>query len=68
MLSKLLKVAGAVASVGVAVVFVDGDSDDDSQLDSLSDGFGGVIADGDSMTRQEAEQAQDRGELYNTYY
>ena len=37
------------------------------QLDKLDDGMGNVIADGEHMTREEAEDAQARGELYDTY-
>ena len=68
MLKKLIKATSVAAKVTAAVVFVDDDdSDDVAQLDTLSDGFGGVIADGESMTQQEAEQAQSRGELHNTF-
>lgn len=38
------------------------------QLDKLDDGMGNIIADGEHMTREEAEDAQARGELYDTYY
>ena len=43
-------------------------SDAERQLDDLSDGFGGILVSDESMTRQEAEDAQARGELYDTYY
>lgn len=40
---------------------------ENEQLDKLDDGMGNIIADGEHMTRQEAEDAQARGELYDTY-
>ncbi len=43
------------------------DSQENKQLDKLDDGMGNVIADGEHMTREEAEDAQARGELYDTY-
>lgn len=43
------------------------DSKENEQLDKLDDGMGNVIADGEYMTREEAEDAQARGELYDTY-
>jgi len=42
-------------------------AEDDSQLDALSDGLNSVIADGDHFMQHEAEEAQSRGELYNTF-
>ncbi len=65
MWKKALKVTGLVA-LGVidAVLSV---SDENNQLDELDDGMGNIIADGEHMTRQEAEDAQARGELYDTY-
>jgi len=66
MLRKILK---TTAEVAVAVIFVEEDkSDEEHQLDMLDDGMGNVIADGEHMTQQEAEDAQSRGELYDTYY
>lgn len=41
--------------------------DNNDQLDNLSDGHGNIIADGNDMTLSEAEDAQARGELYDTY-
>lgn len=41
---------------------------ENEQLDKLDDGMGNIIADGEEMTREEAEDAQARGELYDTYY
>ncbi|WP_440874623.1 hypothetical protein [Thalassotalea sp. PLHSN55] len=41
---------------------------ENEQLDKLNDGMGNIIADGEHMTSQEAEDAQARGELYDTYY
>ncbi|WP_462155336.1 hypothetical protein [Pseudoalteromonas piscicida] len=41
---------------------------ENEQLDKLDDGMGNIISDGEHMTRQEAEDAQARGELYDTYY
>lgn len=43
-------------------------SDDNSQIDQMNDGMGNIIADGEHMSRAEAEDAQARGELYDTYY
>lgn len=43
-------------------------SGDNSQLDQMNDGMGNIIADGEHMSRAEAEDAQARGELYDTYY
>lgn len=43
-------------------------SDDNSQLEQMNDGMGNIIADGEYMSRAEAEDAQARGELYDTYY
>ncbi|ENN97956.1 hypothetical protein J139_15086 [Pseudoalteromonas agarivorans S816] len=43
-------------------------SKEDEQLDQLNDGMGNIIADGEFMSREEAEDAQSRGELYDTYY
>lgn len=41
---------------------------ENEQLDKLDDGMGNIIADDEHMTRAEAEDAQARGELYDTYY
>ncbi|WP_438863956.1 hypothetical protein [Neptunicella sp.] len=46
----------------------DESSDKNDQLDQLDDGMGNIIGDGEHMTREEAEDAQARGELYDTYY
>lgn len=46
----------------------DQSSTENEQLDKLDDGMGNTIADGEHMTRQQAEDAQARGELYDTYY
>jgi len=43
-------------------------SEDERQLKGLEDGQGSVFVNGEHMTRQEAEDAQSRGELYDTYY
>jgi len=43
-------------------------SGDNSQLDQMNDGMGNIIGDGEHMSRAEAEDAQARGELYDTYY
>ena len=43
-------------------------STENEQLDKLDDGMGNIIADGEHMNRAEAEDAQTRGELYDTYY
>ncbi|OUX90707.1 MAG: hypothetical protein CBB95_03835 [Alteromonas sp. TMED35] len=67
---------GFLGILAVVVLFVlsaifSGDgagSKENEQLDKLDDGMGNVIADGEHMTRQEAEDAQARGELYDTYY
>ena len=60
-------------SVGVIYLLIsiftadDQSSTENEQLDKLDDGMGNTIADGEHMTRQEAEDAQARGELYDTY-
>lgn len=43
-------------------------SNENEQLDQLNDGMGNIIADGEFMSREEAEDAQSRGELFDTYY
>jgi hypothetical protein len=43
-------------------------SDDERQIENLSDGFGGVFVDDEYLTQQEAEDIQARGELYDTHY
>ena len=61
-------------SVGVIYLLIsiftadDQSSTENEQLDKLDDGMGNIFADGEHMTRQEAEDAQARGELYDTYY
>ncbi len=65
MWKKALKVTGLVALGVIDVVL--SVSDENNQLDELDDGMGNIIADGEHMTRQEAEDAQARGELYDTY-
>ena len=65
MWKKALKVTGLVA-LGVVDVLLSV-SDENNQLDELDDGMGNIIADGEHMTRQEAEDAQARGEFYDTY-
>ena len=64
MWKKALKVTGLVALGVVDVLLSVSDEDENDKLD---DGFGSIIADGEHMTRQEAEDAQARGELYDTY-
>nr|WP_246587723.1 hypothetical protein [Alteromonas lipotrueiana] len=46
----------------------DQSSTENEQLNELDDGMGNIIADGEHMICQEAEDAQARGELYDTYY
>ncbi len=65
MWKKALKVTGLVA-LGVVDVLLSV-SEENDQLDELDDGMGNIIADGEHMTRQEAEDAQARGEFYDTY-
>ena len=65
MWKKALKVTGLVA-LGVVDVLLSV-SEENDQLDELDDGMGNIIADGEELTRAEAEDAQARGELYNTY-
>lgn len=43
-------------------------SKENEQLDQLNDGMGNIIADGESMSREEAEDAKSRSELFDTYY
>ncbi|SEA01808.1 hypothetical protein [Alkalimonas amylolytica] len=68
MWGKVLKVTGLVALGVLDVVLSSDDSADQHQLDMLNDGMGNINADGESMTRQEAEDKQALGELYDTYY
>jgi hypothetical protein len=68
MLGKILKVTGLVTVAVVAAILTADEEDDSEQLDMLNDGMGNVVADGEEMTMQEAEAAQARGELYDTYY
>ena len=65
MWKKALKVTGLVA-LGVADVLLSV-SEENDQLDELDDGMGNIIADGEEMTRTEAEDVKARGELYDTY-
>ncbi|MCU4676396.1 hypothetical protein N7931_12230 [Catenovulum sp. 2E275] len=61
-------------SVGILYLLIsiftadDQSSKANEQLDKLDDGMGNIIADGEHMTLEEAEDAQSRGELYDTYY
>jgi hypothetical protein len=68
MWGKVLKVTGLVAVGVLDIMLSSDDSDDQDQLDMLNDGMGNINADGESMTRQEAEDKQALGELYDTYY
>lgn len=68
MLGKILKVTGLVTVAVVAAILTADEEDGSEQLDMLNDGMGNVVADGEEMTMQEAEAAQARGELYDTYY
>jgi len=65
MWKKALKVTGLVA-LGVVDVLLSV-SEENDQLDELDDGMGNIIADGEEMTRTEAEDVKARGELYDTY-
>lgn len=56
------------AKIACSIIFVDDSDNPEDQLDQLSVGYGHVIADGEQFSAQEAEQAQSRGELYDTYY
>jgi len=68
MWGKVLKVTGLVAVGVLDIMLSSDDSDDQDHLDMLDDGMGNINADGESMTRQEAEDKQALGELYDTYY
>jgi hypothetical protein len=68
MLGKILKVTGLVTVAVVGALLSSDEENESEQLDMLNDGMGNVIADGEEMTMQEAEAAQARGELYDTYY
>ena len=67
---------GFLGILAVVVLFVlsaifggdESGSKENEQLDKLGDGMGNVIADGEHMSREEAEVVQARGELYDTYY
>ena len=69
MLEILVCVLVVVIYLIARVFNADGKSaEKNDQLDQMDDGMGNVIADGEHMTRAEAEDAQARGELYDTYY
>lgn len=70
MLGKVLKVTGLVALGALEVILSvsDEDDSDSDQLDMLDDGMGNVIADGEHMSRSEAEDTQALGQLYDTFY
>lgn len=68
MWGKVLKVTGLVAVGVLDIMLSSDDSDDQDQLDMLNDGMGNINADGESISRQEAEDKQALGELYDTYY
>ncbi|WP_414829984.1 hypothetical protein [Alteromonas sp. H39] len=60
----------AIVALFVVSAFFGSDeanSKENEQLDKLDDGMSNIIADGEHMTRDEAEDAQARGELYDTY-
>ena len=65
MFMKALKLSAKVAA---AIIFVEDDTQDNEQLEQLTVGYGHIVADGEHMTNQEAEQAQSRGELYDVYH
>jgi len=67
MFIKALKFTTRIlAEAAGEMLFGEIDNNND-QLDNLSDGQGNIIADGNDMTLSEAEDAQARGELYDTY-
>ena len=72
MFGKVLKVTGQFTLGMAAAISFDEDADKECrnkrQLDNLSDGFGGIIADGEDITLQEAEVVQSCGELYDIHY
>lgn len=71
MWKKALKLTGKVALGAAAVVLtmVDEEEEKKRQLDNLSDGLDGINIDGeDYNSMQEAEDAQNRGELYDIHY
>lgn len=70
MLGKVLKVTGLVALGALEFILsVSDENDSDSdQLDMLDDGMGNVIADGEHLSRSEAEDAQALGQLYDIFY
>lgn len=70
MLGKVLKVTGLVALGALEVILSvsDEDDSDSDQLDMLDDGMGNIIADGEHMSRSEAQDAQALGQLYDTFY
>lgn len=70
MLTSALKFTGKIFLESVDEVFF-GNTENkktNSQLDQLNDGFGNIITDNNDMTWQEAETAQNLGEMYDTYY
>lgn len=64
----LIAVLIFVGSFILNVTSESSDSEDKRQLKGLEDGQGSVFVNGEHMTQQEAEDAQARGELYDTYY
>ncbi len=68
MLETFVCVSVVVIYLLISIFTADDQSSTESeQLDKLDDGMGNIIADGEHMTRQEAEDAQARGELYDTH-
>lgn len=67
MLIKALKFTTRILAEAAGEMLFGEIDDNNDQLDNLSDGQGNIIADGNDMTLSEAEDAQARGELYDTY-
>lgn len=67
MFTSALTFTGKIILKSVIAAIFDNTEDDQHQLDQLNDGMGGIIADGEDMTYQEAKTAQRLGELYDTY-
>ena len=68
LLLKNRKIRSNIIYLLISIFTADDQSSTESEkLDKLDDGMGNIIADGEHMTRQEAEDAQARGELYDTH-
>lgn len=70
MFTTALKFTGKIFLESVTEAFFDTTENDkpNSQLEQLNDGLGNIIANNNDMSWQEAETAQNLGEMYDTHY